>query len=124
MRDHNGETLMRKVLIAAAALAFSTTFAFADDIMATRYGNTTITTDPSGTQTKIYYAADGSFTGKQAGLDFKGTWKLDGSGKVCLTTNPTLPGYPNPICSPVAQHNVGDTWKSGNFNVTLVQGVQ
>ena len=115
---------MRKALIAAAALAFSTTFASADDIMASRYGNTTITTDPAGTQTKIYYAADGTFTGKQASQEFKGTWKLDGNGNVCLTTTPQLPGYPDPICSPVSQHNVGDSWKSGNFSVTLVQGIQ
>ncbi|MGD0143704.1 MAG: hypothetical protein ABSC92_11130 [Rhizomicrobium sp.] len=114
---------MRKIFLAAALLAVSTTLAFADDIMASRYGNTTISTDASGVQSKLYYAADGTFTGTQAGTKFKGTWKIDG-GNVCLTTDPALPGTPNPICLPVAAHKVGDTWSSGGRTVTLVQGIQ
>jgi hypothetical protein len=114
---------MRKIFLAAAALAFSASFALADDIMATRYGNTTITTDASGVQSKIYYNADGTFTGKQAGMDFKGTWKIDGS-TICLGTDPALPGQPNPICVPVSAHKVGDSWTTGGRTVTLVQGIQ
>jgi hypothetical protein len=115
---------MRTILLAAAVLMFSASLAFADDIMATRYGNTTISTDASGVQSKLYYSADGTFTGKQAGMNFKGTWKLDGSGNICLTTDPALPGQPNPLCVPVAAHKVGDSWTAGGRTITLVQGIQ
>jgi len=115
---------MRKFLIAAAALAFSTTLAFADDIMASRYGNTTVTTDSSGTQTKLYYAADGTFTGKQGGQGFSGTWKLDSANNLCLSFSQTLPGIANPTCTPASAHKVGDTWGAAGLSVTLVQGIQ
>ncbi len=115
---------MKKILIAAAALALSTSFAFADDIMASRYGNTTITTDASGTQSKLYYNADGTFTGKQAGQTFNGTWKLDGSGNICLNFAQPIQGAPNPTCVPIAAHKVGDSWSGGGRSMTLVQGIQ
>jgi hypothetical protein len=92
--------------------------------MASRYGNTTITTDQSGVQTKIYYAADGTFTGKQANLSFNGTWKLDGAGGICLTFAQQVPGTPNPLCAPVTAHKVGDSWSAAGRNITLVQGIQ
>lgn len=115
---------MRRILLASALLALSTSFAFADDIMATRYGNTTITTDAQGTKTKLYYKADGTFTGMQGANAFKGTWKLDGNGHVCLTSDPVIPNQPNPLCAPVEAHKVGDSWTAGPFSVTLVQGIQ
>lgn len=115
---------MRKFLIAAAALALSTTLAFADDIMASRYGNTTMATDPSGVVTKFYYAADGTFTGKQGTQSFNGTWKLDASNNLCLTFAQTLPGVANPTCLPASAHKVGDTWGGAGRTVTLVQGIQ
>jgi hypothetical protein len=114
---------MRTLLLGVAALALSAGVAFAGDIMATRYGNTTISTDASGVQSKIYYAADGTFTGKQADQGFNGTWKLDG-GNICLTFAQPVPGAANPTCLPVAAHNVGDTWKAGDRTVSLVQGIQ
>jgi hypothetical protein len=115
---------MRTVLLVAAVLALSSGMAFADDVMASRYGNTTITTDASGVQTKLYYAADGTFTGKQGNASFNGTWKLDGSGNICLTFAQAVPGAANPTCVPVAAHNVGDTWKAGDRTVSLVAGIQ
>jgi hypothetical protein len=103
---------MRKIWIAAAALVLSTSFAFADDIMATRYGNTTITTQPNGVQVKLYYNADGTFTGKQGDQGFNGTWKLDGAGNICLNFAQPIQGTPNPTCVPVSAHKVGDSWSA------------
>ena len=114
---------MRKILIAAAMLAVSSSLAFADDVMASRYGNTTVTTDKSGVQTMLYYAADGTFTGKQSGQTFNGTWKLDGA-TICLTFAQPVPGAANPTCLPVAAHKVGDTWTAGDRTISLVQGIQ
>ena len=114
---------MRKIFLAAALLAVSTTLAFADDIMASRYGNTTISKDASGNETHLYYAADGTFTGKQGGTAFKGSWKISG-GTVCLTATPAIPNTPNPACVPIAAHKVGETWMAGPYTVSLVAGIQ
>ena len=64
---------MRTMILAAALAAFSVSFAYADDIMASRYGNTTVATDAKGVQTKIYYQTGGMLTAKQGAMDFKGT---------------------------------------------------
>lgn len=116
---------MRILLGAVAALALSATAALAgDDVMASRFGNTTITTDASGQSSKIYYEADHSFTGVQGEQQLAGSWEVKGS-QVCLTfSSDAPPGYPNPICTPVANHAVGETWSAGPFTVQLVEGHQ
>lgn len=114
---------MRAVLMGVAIAAVISSAALADDVMATRFGNTTITKDASGNETHLYYAADGTFSGKQGGQSFKGTWKLDG-GKVCLTAEPAIPNTPNPVCVPITAHQVGDTWTAGPYTVSLVAGIR
>ena len=115
--------MIRKAVLCVALVLFAAGPAFADDIMASRYGNTTVSTDKNGVKSMIYYAADGTFTGKQAGQSFNGTWKLDGSN-ICLTFAQPVPGAANPTCLPVAAHKVGDTWTAGDRTVSLVQGIQ
>lgn len=116
---------MRILIGALAALALSATAAMAgDEVLASRFGNTTITSDASGMSSKIYYQADHSFTGVQGDQQLAGTWEVKGS-QVCLTfTSEAPPGYPNPICTPVAAHAVGETWQAGPFTVQLVEGIQ
>ena len=97
---------------------------FADDsVMATRFGNTTITKDAAGTENHIYYNADHTYTGKQGSVSFKGSWKIDG-GTICLTSDPPIPNTPNPTCAPVSEHKLGDSWTAGPFTVSLVPGIQ
>jgi opacity protein-like surface antigen len=116
---------MRMFLLAAALAALSASAAHAEDVMASRYGNTTITTDVSGLQAKIYYNADHTFTGKQGGADFKGTWKLnDASTQICLTYDSAPANTPNPLCAPITAHKVGDKWSAAGRDLTLVQGIQ
>lgn len=115
--------MFRTALLCVAFAVMSAVPALADDIMASRYGNTTVTTDANGVESRLYYNADGAFTGKQAGATFNGTWKLDG-GNICLTFAQPVPGAANPTCLPVAAHKVGDTWKTGDRTVSLVQGIQ
>ncbi len=111
------KTARALVLAATAALA-------GDEVMASRFGNTTITTDASGQSSKIYYEADHSFTGVQGEQQLAGSWAVKGS-QVCLTfTSDAPPGYPNPICTPVSNHAVGETWTAGPFTVQLVEGRQ
>ena len=116
---------MRIVLAAAAALLLSATAAFAgEEVMASRIGNTTVTTDASGLSSKIYYEADHTFTGLANDQELAGTWQLKGS-QVCLTfTSAPPPGYPATICTPVSAANVGDSWTSGPFTVQLLEGRQ
>jgi hypothetical protein len=114
---------MRAVLMGFAIATVLASTALADDVMATRFGNTTITKDAAGNETHLYYAADGTFSGKQGGQSFKGTWKLDG-GNVCLTAETPIPNTPNPVCAPISAHQVGDTWTAGPYTVSLVAGIQ
>lgn len=114
---------MRIAIAAAAALAASVSLAHAGDVMASRYGNTTITKDAAGHETHIYYAADHTFTGKQGDAAFNGTWEIKGD-TICLTAAKPIPGTPNPACAPVSAHAVGDTWTAGPYTVSIVKGVQ
>jgi hypothetical protein len=107
-------------VIVGTMLSFT---ARADDIMASRLGNTTITTDASGLETHYYYSADGTVTGRIGETKFAGTWKIDG-GQLCISTQPPQPGQPNPTCVPVSVHKVGDTWTANGRTVKLVQGIQ
>ena len=86
---------MRTVLLGAATLVLAATAAVADgDIMASRYGNTTITKDGAGNENHVYYRADGTFSAKQGSAETQGTWKING-GTICLTANPPIPNTPN-----------------------------
>ncbi len=91
----------------------------ADDVMASRYGNTTITSDAKAVTNKIHYKADGTFDGTQGEATFSGTWKLDGKGMVCLTAIPS-----GTLCTPVHAHDVGETWTAGGYTIKLVAGIQ
>ncbi len=111
-----------RTLFLASAFALAATAAFAGPLDS-RFGNTTITKDAQGNETHLYYAADGTFTGKQNGQDFKGSWALNG-GTVCLTFDPVPAGVTNPTCLPVSEHKVGDSWTAGPFSISLVAGIQ
>lgn len=116
---------MKKYLI-AAALALSAGLAHADDIMAGFYGNTVASTGGM-IETHTYYKADHSFTMKARGAEFAGTWALDGAN-LCRTFAAPPPGLPNPLCTPIAAHRVGDTWtittNGATRTVTLLAGIQ
>ena len=115
---------MRSIILAAAFAALTVSHAYADDVMASRYGNTTLATDSKGVQTKLYYQADGTLTARQGDMNYTATWKV-ASGQVCLTFKAAAPGgMTNPFCAQVVAHNVGDTWKSGDRTITLVKGIQ
>ena len=114
---------MRAILLGAALAVVAILPALAgDEVLASRFGNTTIT-KASGVENHVYYAADHTFTAKQGATSTKGTWKIDGS-TICLTFATPVPGTPNPACAPVSDHKVGDTWSAGPYTVSLVAGIQ
>jgi hypothetical protein len=113
------------VLCAAPALA-------ADDVMASMFGNTVVSTSGMS-EVHTHYRADHSFdmVGSMMGMSktFKGAWALDGKGNLCRTFEGELPpNATNPMCTPIAAHKVGDTWTvtadGKTRTVTLKAGVQ
>ena len=114
---------MRAVLLGTALAVVAIVPALAgDEVLASRFGNTTIT-KANGVENHVYYAAGHTFTAKQGATTAKGTWKIDGS-TICLTFETPVPGTPNPACAPVSDHKVGDTWSAGPYTVSLVAGIQ
>jgi hypothetical protein len=122
---------MKRFLIAAFALCATPALA-ADDVMASYYGNTVISTG-GASEARSHYRADHSFdmTGSMMGMSksFKGTWALDGKGNLCRTFEGELPpNTTNPLCTPIAAHKIGDTWtldaNGQTRTVTLKAGIQ
>lgn len=114
-----------RTLLLGACLMLVASAAFADaeqDIMASRYGNTTDTIDAFGVHTRIYYNADHTFKANSAGNMVEGTWKLKGHS-VCLTYFKP----PAQTCTPIKAQKVGDKWTTGvgalQRTVTLREGI-
>ncbi|MBS0470721.1 MAG: hypothetical protein JSR60_06590 [Proteobacteria bacterium] len=115
---------MRALILGVAlAAAFAGSAMAGEEVLASRFGNTTITKDASGNESRIYYRADHTLTAKQGGMTTEGTWKMDG-GNVCLTFATPIPNTPNPVCAPASDHKVGDSWSAGPYTVSLVAGIQ
>ncbi len=120
--------MKRALFIAAAALALSSAAFAEDDVMASRYGNTTVVTRADGTVIKLWYNADHTWSGDMGGMAVGGTWKVE-NGTLCVTYNGTLPpGAVNPNCSPAMARAVGDHWSVGEgaakMDATLAAGKQ
>ena len=121
---------MRAFVLGAAVLLASSSIAFAaDDVMASFYGNTTISKGSNGSEVHMHYKADHTFdgTGSMMGqsMALTGTWNIDDKGQLCRNYNPALPmGPANPVCTPIAAHKIGDTWSVMDRTITLVPGIQ
>ncbi|HWA30604.1 MAG TPA: hypothetical protein VG867_05885 [Rhizomicrobium sp.] len=120
---------MRSFLLGLSLAVLSTSAVLAgDDVMAGFIGNTAIAKGGMA-DTHTVYSADHTFDMRvpSFGMDFKGTWKVDGA-TLCRTYEKTPPGVTNPFCTPIEPHKVGDTWTvtldGKTRTVTLVQGIQ
>ncbi len=124
---------MLKIWIAAGALALAAAPALAgDDVMASSYGNTVISTGGIA-EVHTHYRADHTFdmvaTAPLYNKTFQGSWALDGKGNLCRTfVGDQPPGTPNPMCTPIAAHKVGETWTAtangSTRTVTLKSGIE
>src|SRR5882672_10478357 len=101
--------------ISALMVAGFATSAFADT-MAETVGNTVLATNDKGETTKIWFKADGSYTGESAkGEKFTGHWAIK-NGKYCglsdLPANaPANTPKPTEQCQDYqGSHKVGDKW--------------
>jgi hypothetical protein len=119
--------MIRTLILSAVAGIALAGAAFASDPLESRYGNTTKATNAKGEVTKLWYNADGTFTGDANGTAIKGTWKVE-EGKVCLTQTEPAPeaGAPTNQCNELQQHAVGDKWSIGEgenkIDIELVAG--
>jgi opacity protein-like surface antigen len=121
------------LLITAAIAALCATPAFAaDDVMASTFGNTIVSTGGMS-EVHTHYRADHSFdmAASMMGMSrtFKGTWALDGKGNLCRTFDGEAPpDTANPLCLPIAAHKLGDTWtveaNGKTRTATLRPGIQ
>jgi hypothetical protein len=116
---------MRSLYIAALLVVLASGAALAkEDVMASRYGNTMISTDRDGSTTKHYYRADHTFTAKH-GYDWSsdGTWSLE-AGRLCLTYQFKRPGLGNSECRTAELRQIGEKWVDNGRRTTLVKGIQ
>ena len=117
-----GDPMDRRFFLTCLLLASAGPAIAQDDVMASRFGNTSVVIDPSGGRNMIEYNPDHTFKGFiTTGDKVRGTWKIDGKN-LCLTWDSPPPGYPNPTCTPVDKRSVGDTWTSGPFTVSIEAG--
>ena len=118
---------MRISILAVSLLALAPLAAMAadsagdDDIMGTRYGNTTLVHETLGTS-HIYYKQDHTFTGGNWILDVSGKLKIE-NGQICLYYDKTPPMHPNPECDKVEKHAIGDKWKLNGRDFELAKGI-
>lgn len=119
---------MRSIFIAASILVLSAgAFAAGDDeIMGSRYGNTTVIHQTLKT-TRVWYSKDHTFAAANWLGSISGTWKIE-NAKICLYADKTPPlysqFYSNPECDVIEAHKAGDKWKQEKGDFELVQGIQ
>jgi hypothetical protein len=104
---------MKRILLAAAALALSVGAAQADPF-ATAYGNTVTNTGPDGKKTVIYVNADKTWEQHRSdGTVMKGTYTWQDDTHACFTLVDPAPKDPSKAtnCDEIkGDHKVGDTW--------------
>lgn len=111
--------MIRTLTLSVVALGLFSGVALADP-MASRFGNTLVATNAQGDVTKLYYNEDGTFTTVTPAGEAKGTWEAK-DGQICLTqVEPAAAeGQPNPLCSPLTEHAVGEKWEIGEGDAKL-----
>lgn len=113
---------MRKIALLAFGALVASGFATAAlaDTMAETYGNTVLATNDKNETTKLWFKADGTFTGQDSkGQKFSGKWAIK-DGKYCsiadMPPNPPkdMPA-PKESCGDYqGNHKVGDKWSQND----------
>jgi hypothetical protein len=104
---------MKRILLAASAIALSASVAHADPY-ANLYGNTLTITAADGSKSTVLINQDGSWQQQFAnGTVLKGTYAWKDTATACFTIVTPPPKDPNapPFCpGNQTAHAVGDTW--------------
>ncbi len=122
MKNTNALCLAAALLVVglAAAPAIADTWSGA-------YGNTIVSTYASGKVVKAYVNADHSYSiALPDGKSLKGTWKDGADGSCFYQSDPTPAADQKPVCLPVKDYKVGDTFSgedaTGKFTGVIKAG--
>ena len=104
---------MKRILLAAAAVCFVSTAAYAGDPFAVAYGNTVTQTFPDGTKMTTYVNPDHTWEQRVGDKVVKGIYAWKDDTHVCFTVTDPAPADPSKAtgCNEIkGDHKVGDTW--------------
>jgi hypothetical protein len=109
------DNAMKRLLIAAAALAASAALAHANPLEGA-FGNTVHITTPDGKTSKAYANADKTWERYfEDGTVLKGTYDWKDAETACFTqTDPPPKPDQQPACNKIEAHKVGDSWEVKN----------
>jgi hypothetical protein len=117
---HNGR---RITLVKGMAMA-DTPEVLAALAAASRVGNTVVAKDPDGTETRIFWRPNHTFSATRPGWKTDGSWLVRGS-ELCLHYDVALPDMGSDECMTNAgPRQVGEIWGMADRKVTLVEGEQ
>jgi hypothetical protein len=89
---------------------------------ASRVGNTIVAKDPNGTETRLYWRPDHTFSATRPGWKTEGTWAVKGSS-LFLHYNIARPNMgSDEEMKNATPRKVGEVWGMANRKVTLVEG--
>ncbi|HEY0105867.1 MAG TPA: hypothetical protein VGB91_07260 [Rhizomicrobium sp.] len=104
---------MKRILLAALAVAAFSTAAYAADPFGAAYGNTVTQTTPDGTRIVIYVNADKTWERHIGDKVVKGTYAWKDDANVCFTVTDPAPADPSKAtaCNEITgDRKVGDIW--------------
>ena len=112
MRDKEGNTHMKRMLLVAVAAIAVTTASEADPFSGA-YGNTLTRTLPNGTKMIVYVNADQTWEQHTGAAVMKGTYAWKDATNVCFTLTDPAPAEPAKAINcfvATDDHKVGDIW--------------
>lgn len=95
-----------------------------DSPMAGAFGNTIVSTAPTGVVTMTYIDPDGTYRSIAPGMDSRGRWSV-WRGQICYTQ--TSPGPAAPLCTTGPKKKVNSKWQvyhadGTSTKVTIIPG--
>jgi hypothetical protein len=114
----------RHVTLVAGLVAADAPEAKAALAAAARVGNTIVAKDPDGTETRLYWRPDHTFSATRPGWKTEGTWKVSGSSLFLHYNVPRPNMGSDEEMKNATPRNVGEVWGMADRSVTLVAGEQ
>lgn len=113
----------RITLVPGMAIA-DTPEALAALAAASRVGNTVVAKDPDGTETRLYWRPDHTFSATRPGWKTEGAWAVKGSSLFLHYNVPRPNMGSDEEMKNATPRKVGEVWGMADRKVTLVEGEQ